>query len=162
MTWFDYTVILIALISLLLGWWRGMVYEVLSLAGWLLAYYVARTFVSDADGLVPVAVTSETARMVLAYSALFIVTLFASAVLAWVLSKLIKLAGLGILDSILGACFGLLRGAFIVLVLVWLGGMTQLPKQAFWRDAVSSYALQTAALFAKDVLPEDLAKKIAY
>ena len=43
MTAFDYIVIVIIAVSVLLGWWRGLVYEVLSLAGWVAAYFMART-----------------------------------------------------------------------------------------------------------------------
>jgi membrane protein required for colicin V production len=63
---------------------------------------------------------------------------------------------------LLGAGFGLLRGVFIVLVLVWLGGMTDIPKKPFWREALLSAPLQKLALFAIDVLPDDVAKKISY
>lgn len=162
MTWFDYSVLGILLLSVLLGWWRGMVYEVLSLAGWIAAYFVARTFAAEASRLVPSAVTSEVARSALAYAGLFIGVLFIGAVVAWLLSKLIKLAGLGMVDGMLGALFGLLRGLFIVLVLVWLGGLTELPRQPFWRDAMFSPSLQTLALFSKEVLPSGVAQKITY
>ena len=162
MTWFDYVVILIAVLSIILGWWRGMSYEVLSLAGWVLAYYVAHTFVKQALPLVPAAVTAESARSVLASAGLFIVTLLVSAVLAWSLSKLVKFSGLGVLDSLLGAVFGLMRGVLIVLVLVWLAGLTELPKQSFWREAMLSASLQKLALFTVNVLPDSVAKKISY
>ena len=42
MTWFDYAVVVIVVWSALLGWWRGLVCEVLSLLGWVAAYALAR------------------------------------------------------------------------------------------------------------------------
>jgi len=162
MTWFDYIVISVTVLSIAIGWWRGMSYEVLSLVGWVAAYLVARTFVTTAVNWVPAAVTADWSRSTLAYAGLFIVTLFVCAVLSWFISKLIKFSGLGILDGLLGAGFGLLRGVFIVLVLVWLGGMTDMPKKPFWREALLSAPLQKLALFAIDVLPNDVAKKISY
>lgn len=162
MTWFDYIAIAITLISIAIGWWRGMSYEVLSLLGWVAAYLVARTFVTQAVVWVPEAITADWARSSIAYAGLFLVTLFVSAVLGWFLSKLIKLTGLGILDALMGAFFGMLRAIFIVLVLVWLGGMTDLPKKPFWREALLSSTLQKFALFAIVVLPDDVAKKISY
>jgi membrane protein required for colicin V production len=162
MTWFDYIVIGVTVLSIAIGWWRGMSYEVLSLVGWVAAYLVARSFEKQAVSWVPAAITADWARSALAYAGLFIVTLFICAVLGWFLSKLIKFSGLGILDGLLGAGFGLLRGVFIVLVLVWLGGMTDIPKKPFWREALLSAPLQKLALFAIDVLPDDVAKKISY
>ena len=162
MTWFDYIVIGVSLLSIAIGWWRGMSYEILSLVGWVVAYWVARTFVTQAVAWVPAAVSADWARSTLAYAGLFIVTLFVCAVLGWFSSKLIKFSGLGLLDGLLGAGFGLLSGVFIVLVLVWLGGMTDIPKKPFWREALLSAPLQKLALFAIDVLPDDVAKKISY
>ena len=73
-----------------------------------------------------------------------------------------KFSGLGVLDSLLGAVFGLMRGVLIVLVLVWLAGLTELPKQSFWREAMLSASLQKLALFTVNVLPDSVAKKISY
>ncbi|WP_420010323.1 CvpA family protein, partial [Vibrio parahaemolyticus] len=41
MTIFDYIVIAVVVLSVILGLFRGMVKEVLSLANWVLAFWVA-------------------------------------------------------------------------------------------------------------------------
>jgi membrane protein required for colicin V production len=50
----------------------------------------------------------------------------------------------------------------LVIIIVLLVGFTNLPKKPFWREAWSSKPLQSMALFTKDFLPENLAKKVAY
>jgi membrane protein required for colicin V production len=55
--------------------------------------------------------------------------------------------------------FGMVRGGLVVIALVWLGGLTDLPQLPFWRDALSSTPLQQAALYFKDYLPENAARK---
>ncbi len=159
MTSFDYAVIAIIVLSALVGWWRGFMYELFSLIGWVAAYIVAHTFSAQALPYVPEAVGADNIRSAVAFAALFIVTLLATAVLAWLLAKLAKFAGLGGLDGKFGVIFGLLRGMLVVIALVWLGGLTRLPQQPFWRDAWSSKALQQVALYIKDYEPQDLAKK---
>ncbi|HEU0187174.1 MAG TPA: CvpA family protein, partial [Gallionellaceae bacterium] len=47
MTLFDYCVVLVVVLSMLLGWWRGLMYEILSLLSWLASYFVALAFVTD-------------------------------------------------------------------------------------------------------------------
>ncbi|TAJ78343.1 MAG: CvpA family protein [Gallionellaceae bacterium] len=162
MTAFDYVVLAIIGVSVGLGWWRGFVYELLSLLGWAAAYFVARLFASEITRYVPDVVASDVAKTAVAYACLFIGTLIVSGIVAWSLSKLIKFVGLGLMDGMMGALFGLLRGMLLVLILVLLAGLTGLPQQPFWRDAWSSRSLQSAALFTKYFLPENVAKKVTY
>lgn len=159
MTSFDYAVIAVIVLSALMGWWRGFMYELFSLIGWLAAYIVARTFSAQALPYVPEAVGVENIRSAVAFAALFIVTLIAGALIAWFLARLAKFAGLAGMDGKFGAIFGTLRGGLVVIALVWLGGLTDLPQQPFWREALTSKPLQQAALYAKDYLPQDVARK---
>ncbi len=158
MTSFDYAVIAIIVLSALVGWWRGFMYELFSLIGWMSAYIVARTFTPQALPYVPPAVGEEY-RSAVAFAALCVATLIVAALFAWFLARLAKFAGLSGMDGKFGAIFGMLRGGLIVIALVWVGGLTDLPQQPFWRDALSSKPLQQAALYAKDYLPENAAKK---
>lgn len=159
MTAFDYAVMAIIVLSALVGWWRGFMYELFSLIGWLAAYIVARTYSAHVLPYVPEAVGAENIRAAAAFAALFIVTLIVGALFAWFLARLAKFAGLAGMDSKFGAIFGMLRGMLVVIALVWLGGLTVLPQKPFWRDALSSKPLQEAALYARDYLPENAAKK---
>ena len=98
----------------------------------------------------------------LAFLSIFLGVLVASGFVGLVLSKMVKAAGFGLADAMLGALFGLLRGAVIVLVLVLLAGLTPLPKDAIWRDAVLSGPLETAVLALRPMLPEGLAQRLKY
>ena len=162
MTWFDYTVIAIVILSALLGWWRGLVYEVLALIGWVAAYAVARLFVAKAAPYIPAALGAEAVRTAAAFAALFIGALIIGGIVAWLLSKLVKWVGLGWLDGLLGALFGVLRGALVVLALVLLAGLTGLPKEPSWRIAALSKPLENVALAAKGWLPESVAQRVHY
>lgn len=160
MNWLDYAVIAVLGLSVLLGWWRGLVYEVLSLAGWVVAFVVSRLFAEKFAPLLPL--SQPQLNLVLAYALLFMLALIASGVVAWLLSRLVKWAGLGWLDGSLGAVFGTLRGVLVLMVLVLLAGMTQVPQQAFWKQAALHGALERLAEGSKTWLPESLAQKIHY
>ncbi len=62
----------------------------------------------------------------------------------------------------LGAVFGLLRGLLIVVVLVLLGGMTSEPREPYWRNALLSKPLQKLAVWAKPLLPGDIARRVSF
>jgi membrane protein required for colicin V production len=162
MTGFDYTVIAIVLLSALLGWWRGFVYEVLSLLGWIAAGMVAKLFATSAMPYMPDALGAESAKTAAAFVALFIATLIVGGIVAWLLSKLVKWVGLGWLDGLLGTLFGMLRGVLLVLVLVILAGMTRLPQEPFWRNAWSSKPLESVALAMQGWLPDSVAQRMHY
>ena len=65
-------------------------------------------------------------------------------------------------DRLLGGAFGLARGMLVVMIIVLLAGLTSLPQQAVWRNAVLSGPLETLAVHSKAWLPADLAQRISY
>lgn len=160
MTGFDYTVVAILLVSLLLGLWRGLVHEILSLLGWPLAFLVSRSFAGSIESQLPV--SQAEIRVALAYVLVFVAVLIVWSLVVWAFTRMVKATGLSVLDSMLGGMFGLLRGVLIILILVWLGGMSGFPEQAFWRDAITSSWAEDAALLSKQVLPDNIAQRIHY
>ena len=49
----DWIFVALLLASMLMGAWRGLVYEVLSLAGWVAAFLAAQWLAVDAAALLP-------------------------------------------------------------------------------------------------------------
>lgn len=160
LTEFDFTVIAILAVSLLFGLLRGLVYEVLSLMGWPIAFVLSKLFAGSIAPMMPG--TQEGIRVTLAYIVVFIAALIVWSVLSWLIYRLVKAVGLGLLDRMLGGLFGLLRGVLVILVLVWLAGLTRIPEQPFWRAAQMSKTAEDAALLAKVWLPDNVARRIRY
>ncbi len=162
MTAVDYAVMLVVALSMLLGWWRGLVYEAVSLLSWLAAYVLARIFAEDVMAYMPQALGTPIARLAAAFLLLFMVTLVAGGFVGWALNRMVRAAGMERLDGSLGALFGLLRGLVLVLALVLLAGTTVLPQTAAWREAWMSGALEEIALQTKLLLPDSLAQRINF
>jgi membrane protein required for colicin V production len=117
---FDWFVVVVLGVSALLSLWRGFVREALSLAGWVVAFIVANlaaVYLADAIGDL---IANRTGRYIVAWSLLFVITLVGSSIAAKLMSKLIKASGLSVADRMLGTVFGLLRGALIVMALVFV------------------------------------------
>ncbi|MEI6300833.1 MAG: CvpA family protein [Betaproteobacteria bacterium] len=162
MTWFDYAALGVIGLSMVVGVFRGFAREVISLIGWIAAAIVASSVATQAAEWVPAAVSSPVARVALAFVIVFLAVIVVSALAGWLLASLIKAAGLGLADRILGALFGFARGALVVLVVVMLSGLTMLPREAFWREAVLSGPLETAVMAAKPLLPAELAQRMKF
>ena len=167
MTWLDGGVIAILLVSLLIGIWRGLLYEVLSLAGWPVAFLLSKLFAERIAPLLTPVLShvegiQEPMRIAAAYALVFIVALIAWGIAARLISKMFKAIGSVSTDRAMGAMFGVLRGGLVVLVLTWLAGLTQLPQQPIWRGAASSKTLEDIALLTKIWLPDDIAQRVRY
>ena len=161
MTWFDYAVVAIVCLSVLLAVFRGVVREITALAGWAAALILSGLFAQQLAHWLPAAL-SPMLRAVIAYLVIFLSVLLLCGLAGVLLAKLFRVAGLGFTDRAVGALFGLARGVLIVFVGVMLAGLTSLPKEPFWREAVLSGPVETAVLAAKPVLPKDLAQRIRY
>lgn len=162
MTGFDYAVLAILGISILLSMMRGLVREILALASWVVAFFVAKFYTLELAPLLPESIPSESLKFLAAFIILFLATLLVCSLLAIAVSHVFKKVGLSWLDRGLGAVFGLVRGLLILLVLVFLAGLTSLPKDASWRNAMFSAPLEAMVLGMLPWLPQDIAKHVKY
>ena len=162
MTLFDIAVIAIVGLSVLLSIIRGLVREVLALAAWVVAFLTANLLAPAAAAWMPDALAAEELRLLAGFLCVFLGVLIAMSALAILVSKLVKSAGLGLEDRLLGGVFGLARGLLVVMILVLLAGLTSLPRQAVWRNAVLSDPLEGFAGTVKGWLPVELAQRITY
>jgi len=162
MTHFDYAVLFVMLLSLLLGVWRGVVSEVLALAAWVTAFFAAQYFAVDAGELLDFALTKSLWRHFAGFLLVFVLVLVLFAFARRLMSKLLHLIGLRPLDRTLGALFGITRGLLVVWLAVLAAGFTQLPEKPWWREAVLAPPFETAVLAAKPWLPPELSDRIKY
>lgn len=162
MTIFDYVVLAAMALSVLLGAWRGVVNELLALVAWVAAFLVARIEAPQATHWLAGQIAEPGLRLAAAFIIIFVGVLILFAVARMLLSRLLSAVGLGTLDRLLGAVFGVLRGLAVVLAGVMLAGMTSMPRERWWQTAVLAPPLETAALAAKPWLPADVAKRIRF
>lgn len=162
MTVFDYAVLGIIGISILLSLLRGFVREFVGLASWIAAAFAAKTYAVQVALMLPASIPNQGLRMVAGFAIVFLGILLLASLLAIAISELFKQVGLGWLDRGLGALFGLARGLLIVGVLVLLGGMTSLPQDPRWRNAMFSSPMEAMVMAVKPWLPQEMTKHIKY
>lgn len=162
MTLFDYAVLGVIALSLLIGGWRGVVSEILALVAWVAAFLAARSWGAGAGELMAPGIAEPLWRLIAGFVAVFVAVLVLFALARWLASLFLKAVGLRPLDRVLGAAFGVARGVLVVWVAVLLAGLTALPQQNWWRQAMLAPPLETAVVAAKPWLPPDLAKRIRY
>src|SRR5690242_5601740 len=117
MTAYDYAMLAIVALSIAISLWRGLVREIVSLLSWLVALWVASRFGVEAAAWMPSAITSPPVRYVTAFAVLFLGTVIVLEALAFLVARLLSAIGVGFMDRVLGAIFGLARGVLIAWVL---------------------------------------------
>lgn len=162
MTVFDYAVLAVVAASVLLGAWRGIVSEALALAAWVAAFFAGRAFAPDVAAVFSSWIKEPALQYIAGFAVVVVLVLVLVALLRFAVSRLLRAIGLGPLDRVLGAVFGIARGVLVVLVAVLVGGLTALPQQTWWREAWLAPPLETAVLAIKPWLPPAVAKRIKY
>jgi membrane protein required for colicin V production len=161
MTWLDYTVIAVLVVSIAWGAWRGLVHEVFSLAGWIMAFLVGNLFAAPLSDLLPAVMRPEL-RVIVAFVVLFVGALVVAALIAALITKFVTVSVLHSLNRWLGALFGLLRGLLIVVVLATVAGMTSLPRREAWTQSATGYSLAQTVIQLKPWLPPAFAQRLKY
>ncbi|WP_394789318.1 CvpA family protein [Rhodoferax sp.] len=154
----DWAVLAVLFLSLLLGAWRGLVFEVLSVLGWIAAFFAAQWFAGDVAGKLPLGQASASIRYAAAFVLVFIAAAFAAGLLASLVKTLVQAVGLRPVDRVLGALFGLLRGVILVLIGAVIVHMTGMHHSAWWHESRSAGVLTDVLHTARPMLPEALAK----
>ncbi len=162
MTLFDYFVIAIVGISMLVGLMRGAIKEVFSLASWILAFIIAKTYFAELSRWLETLVSNSSLRSLTAFIFLFVASLIVLGLISMLLTTLIKKMGLGSIDRALGGMIGFVRGVAIMLVVVILGSMTALPQHNDWRHALTRGWFEMLAGSVKQWLPDVMTKRIHF
>ncbi len=158
MSVFDWVTLGVLAVSVLLGLLRGFVLEVLSLAGWVAAFWAAQWFAPEVAPLLPMSGAAEPLRYAGAFVLVFVAAVFAAGLMAWLVKKMISAVGLRPADRALGGLFGLLRSWVILLALAVVVNMTPVKNAAGWKDSYSAPFLNAGLGHLKPVLPAEFAK----
>ena len=159
---FDYTVLVIIGVSIVISMMRGALWEILSIAGWLAAFYVAKTYAMQLITLLPQAIPTQQLRVLAAFIILFLGVLLVVNLLAIALSSLINKMGLSWFNRFFGAFFGFAKGLIIVCVVVFLAGLTSIPKDTRWTNAMFSSPLEALIKTVLPWLPKSVAQHVQY
>ena len=146
----------------MLGAWRGLVYEVISLASWLAAFVCAKWFAPSVAAWLPLGGVGGTLRYAAGFVLVFVASVFGGGVLALALSGLVSAVGLKPMDRVLGALFGLTRGSVLLLTAVMLVGMTPLKNSVEWRGAQGVRWAEVALTWLKPVLPHGFEQDVEH
>ena len=153
----DWIAVALLVVSMLLGLVRGLVFEVISLAGWVVAFVAAQWLAEDLGRWLPFGDPAASWRYAAGFVLVFVGVAFSVGLLAALTRKLIAAIGLRPVDRILGGVFGVARGAVAMLAVAVVVHLLALSDSAWWHGSRSAIVLDAALQGLKPALPDKLA-----
>lgn len=151
----DWIFLVVLGASLLIGAWRGLIFELFSLAGWVAAFFAAQWFAADVGQRVPVAGGEGALSYAAGFAVVFVIAVFVFGLVAWLAKKMIEAIGLRPADRSMGALFGLVRGGVLLLVVAVIVGLTPLRHEAWWKESQGAYVLTQVLESLRPALPQE-------
>ena len=154
----DWIFLVVLGVSLLLGAWRGLVFEMLSLAAWIAAFFVAQWFAADVAQWLPMKSAADSLRYAAGFLLTFVLAAFAGGLIAVLVKKMTAVAGLAPVDRVLGSAFGLVRGVVLLLAAAVVIAMTPFHTSVWWKESIGAGFLGVALKGLKPLVPQEFGK----
>jgi membrane protein required for colicin V production len=151
MNWLDVILLLIIGASVIGSFRKGFSRQVIHLTAVVAGIVLGCWFYGRVAEYLEPHVTTPGAAKLGGFLIVFCAVLFLGAVVSFTVGKFLRVTGLSIVDHLLGALFGLLRGGLVAVALI-MGVMAfskdGKPPRAIEESRVAPYVSQAARLFA--------------
>ena len=148
----------VLLVSMVLGAWRGLVFEVLSLVSWVAAFVLAQWLAGDVAQRLPMSGASDLVRYAAGFALVFVASVMLGSLVATLVKSLMSAVGLRPVDRVLGAIFGTLRGVLLLLLATVLVGMTPMQTTSVWQTSAGVSLAEVVLKGVRPLLPLELGK----
>ena len=156
--WIDGAFLAVLALSVIVGLVRGFVFELLSLAGWLVAWFGAQWAAPVVAPHIPIGSAGSALNFAAAFVLCFLGALLAWALLARLVRMLVRATPLSLIDRVLGAGFGLVRGAVLLLAVATVVLLTQAAQSQAWRASHGATWLGITLQGLRPLLPPAMAE----
>jgi len=151
MNWLDAVLLFILALSVIHGFRKGLSRQVIGLVSVVLAIVIGLWTYGIAGHWLEPLIKSHRGANFAGFALVFLGIIVAGALVGYVVHKFLKFTGLSFFDRVLGAGFGVVRGALISVALV-LGIMAfsaeGKPPASVVDSRVAPYAVHAARVFA--------------
>ena len=152
----DILIIVAVAISIIVGIFRGLVKEAISIGALLFAIWAALYFGPSVGNVSESWLSSEELQMWFGRVLVFAVILALGGLLGWGISKLVRLSVLSGMDRFLGSLFGALRGILLVAVFIIGGQFAGFDNDEWWLNSRLIPHFEVVAEWIKVMAPQGL------
>ena len=133
--WIDLAMLAVIALSAIVGAVRGFTFEVLSLLGWIAAWFAAVWLGPMLAPHLPLGTPGSPLNGIAAFACAFVIVLVLWGLGARAVAALVGKTLLRPLDRLLGAVFGLARGVLVLLALAAIVSFTPAGASLAWRES---------------------------
>jgi membrane protein required for colicin V production len=151
MAWFDYLIIVLVGIPMVLGLKIGLVRVTANIFGIVGGISLALRFSDQFIGPIDTLVNDQQISSAISFFSIIVLTIFASWAAASFLKKVLSLLLLGWVDRAGGALFGAVLGSFIVGAIIFVMEISSLPWAV---DALSDSRMKSIFEFTIEFIEE--------
>jgi membrane protein required for colicin V production len=155
----DLLIVIVLVVSVISAFAKGFFVEVFSLAGVILGLFIAAANYGGFALWVLRVIHNREAANLIAFLLIVLVVMVLASIVGRLLRGLFRSVGLGIVDRLLGAVFGLVEGC-VVVTLVLMGIVAFLPRQDWLSNSRLAPVFLTAAHGGSQVVPFALGEEI--
>lgn len=176
LNWVDYIILAVFFFSVLAGFGRGLVREIISLATIVAAFIVASLFAGSLADMFTSSASVQTVvtqasnstgvnaaqsasyiALGLSFTLIFVGTIIAGSLIGYFINMAFQAGVLGIGNRLLGGVFGLVRGFIINLVIIFVVQLTPFASQAAWQQSQMVVSFQPAVIWLGNIVSPALA-----
>jgi membrane protein required for colicin V production len=157
----DFFLIFIIFASLIFGFYRGFVRELLALIGLFFAFYCANQFSNFLIPYVPFNF-SASVNQVIVYLLIFIAVLIISGLIIKLINRFIMSVGLSFINIFMGGFFGLIRGILISMLIIYITEKSEFQLSDSWYSSKVVILLKDTMQKTLPYLPFDWRINVKY
>ena len=155
---FDIIVLAVVGVLTLLGLWKGLVRQIVGLAGVAAGYVIATKFYGPLAAKFLTGFRPATGN-VISFLTIFIACIIAASIIGWIAGKFMSTAGLGILNRIGGGILGGAKGCLIVSVVVMMLIAFMPPSSGVFKGSRTMKYIQPMAGMVSRLAPKNISTR---
>ena len=150
----DILIIGLILISVLVGLIRGFTKELLSIATWLIATYLAFNFYGPLGSYYSQFINNELASNLAAGGTIFIGTVLVLSMISFLITRAVRSSAVKGVDRVLGSFLGVVRGVLIISFLIVMASTLNIQNRDIWKESQLVEYFEPVASTLNEVLPD--------
>ena len=148
----DIGCVVVVLVSLLIGYYRGFIRSFLSVISWLVAAWGTWKYAHLVSPYLAGINLDPALQVIAANLIVFFSLLLLAAILSTLVARLIVIDTIAGVDRTLGAAFGIARGAVIVLAMAIISSYVFVADAPWWQDSLALALLEPYVQIVREMV----------
>lgn len=154
--WFDFVILAVIFLSIIVSFFRGFLREAISLITWLIAIIVALKFAGPLGNELSSHIESASLRFIIAFVILFFGVLIAGLIVNLIIKLLVEKTGMGFFDRLLGGLFGAARGILLVAIVLMFLYVTKFQDETWLKQSKLTPHFQPLVSWLSSFVPKQI------